>query len=139
MLETRPKTPHYTVTAAVIQQAGQVLITQRPPDGLLGGLWEFPGGKQQPGEELSECLQREITEELGARIQVDAPFGVYRHAYTHFKVTLHAFCCRLVNGSQPRALQVSDLRWTPIGSLAEYPMGKIDRQIALRLAEGGQC
>ncbi len=127
---TRPPIPHYTVTAAVIWRENQVLITQRPPDGLLGGLWEFPGGKIQPGEELADCLQREICEELDAGIQVHKQLGVYKHAYTHFRVTLHAFHCRLLPNNSPRAVQVNDLRWVDLDELQGYPMGKIDRQIA---------
>ena len=126
----RPPTPHYVVTAAVICRQGQVLITQRPSEGLLGGLWEFPGGKLQPGEDLEGCLQREIGEELGASIVVQKRLGVYRHAYTHFRVTLHAFHCKLKNGASPQPLQVNDLRWVAPAELPEYPMGKIDRQIA---------
>ena len=130
VLDARPVTPHYVVTAAVIRRAQEVLITQRPPDGLLGGLWEFPGGKLEPGEDLASCLQREIREELGAEITVGGQVGVFRHAYTHFRVTLHAFLCTLANGREPRALQVHDLRWITPPQLGEYPMGKIDRQIA---------
>lgn len=129
----RPVVPLYVVTAAVIERAGQVLIAQRPLDGLLGGLWEFPGGKQQPGEDLPACLRREICEELGVEIVVGDPFGVYRHAYTHFRVTLHAYRCRLSNGGQPQPVQVNDLRWVYPSELSGYPMGKIDRQIASRL------
>jgi A/G-specific adenine glycosylase len=130
----KSRIPHYTVTAAVITSPNrQVLIAQRPPGGLLGGLWEFPGGKQQPGEELAACLQREICEELGVQIRVKEPFGVYRHAYTHFRVTLHAFCCTLPNGQTPQPLQVNDLRWVSPHELPGYPMGKIDRQIARNL------
>jgi A/G-specific adenine glycosylase len=128
--------PHYTVTAAVIARGRQVLITQRPPDGLLGGLWEFPGGKIQPGEELDACLRREICEELGVDIEIGERLGVYRHAYTHFRVTLHAFYCTLPNGDQPRPLQVDDLRWVFPTELAGYPMGKIDRQISHDLLAG---
>lgn len=129
----KPPVPHYLVTAAVIQQNGQVLITQRPQDGLLGGMWEFPGGKQAAGEGLEQCLQREICEELGAEITVHAQLGVYRHAYTHFRVTLHAFYCSLAPDSQPLPLQVADLRWVDLGELSDYPMGKIDRLIAVDL------
>lgn len=128
----RPSIPHYTVTAAVIVRAGQVLIARRPAKGLLGGLWEFPGGKQHPGESLPECLKREICEELGTEIQVGDGFGVYRHAYTHFRVTLHAFCCSLT-GAEPRPLEASELRWVSASELTSFPMGKIDRQIAARL------
>jgi len=78
---------------------------------------------------------REICEELGVSIQVGEPLGVYRHAYTHFRVTLHAFCCRLPGGQQPQPVQVQDLRWVQRSELPAYPMGKIDRQIATRLQE----
>jgi A/G-specific adenine glycosylase len=129
VLAARPAQPHYTVTAAVIQRDGQVLIARRPEDGLLGGLWEFPGGKQQEGEDLPACLRREIREELGVEVQVAEELGIYRHAYTHFRVTLHAFRCRLTAG-EPRPIQPSDLRWVSPAELARFPMGKIDRQIA---------
>lgn len=125
--------PHHTVTAAIIFRESRVLIAQRPPDGLLGGLWEFPGGKLRPGEELHDCLQREIQEELGVDIQVSDCLGVYHHAYSHFRVTLHAFYCALVNGIQPRPIEAQDLRWLSLVELADYPMGKIDRQISLDL------
>lgn len=125
--------PHVTVTAAVIKCGDRVLITKRPQNGLLGGMWEFPGGKQLPGEDLASCLQREIMEELAVEIQVGSEAGVYQHAYTHFRVTLYAFNCSLVNGREPQPEQVDDLCWVPINELDAYPMGKIDRQIAARL------
>lgn len=132
MKERRP-VPHYTVTAAVIRRDGKVLIARRPPDGLLGGLWEFPGGKQEPGETLPDCLEREIREELGVQIAVVAELGVFKHAYTHFRVTLHAFNCRVVSG-EPRPIEASEVRWVPPDDLAKYPMGKIDRKITLVLS-----
>ena len=135
VLEEKAAMPHYTVTAAVITRAERILIAQRPLEGLLGGLWEFPGGKQEPGEQLEACLRREIWEELGVEISVGEPFGVYQHAYTHFRVTLHAFCCVLSNGGQPQPLHARDLRWVRRDELPEYPMGKIDRRIARRLLE----
>jgi A/G-specific adenine glycosylase len=124
--------PHVTVTAAVLVRAGLVLIARRPADGLLGGLWEFPGGKQQAGEDLPACLRRELQEELGVSVSVGEPLGVYRHAYTHFRVTLHAFLCNLDSG-ELQALAHSELRWTAPSDLPSFPMGKIDRQIAQRL------
>jgi A/G-specific adenine glycosylase len=130
----KPKTtiPHHTVTAAVILRGEKVMIVQRPQNGLLGGLWEFPGGKLEPGEDLPACLRREICEELGVEIQVGAPFGIYKHAYTHFRVTLHAYLCTL-NGDQPHLKEHSDLRWVAFTELNAFPMGKIDRQIANKL------
>lgn len=138
VLEARPVTPYYTVTAAVIQRGGRVLIAKRPASGLLGGLWEFPGGKLEEGETLPEGLRREISEELGAVVLVGEPFGVYNHAYTHFKVTLHAFCCELAEG-EPRALHASEIQWAALEELSQYPMGKIDRQIAARLQREHGC
>lgn len=138
VLAAKPAVPHYLVTAAVIHRGGQVLIARRPSSGLLGGMWEFPGGKVEDGESLPDGLRREIDEELGATIEVGQPYGVYQHGYTHFKVTLHAFCCRLVRG-EPQALHASELRWVGPGELASFPMGKIDRQIASRVQKDGAC
>lgn len=128
----RPGIPHLIVAAAVIRRSGKFLITRRPLNGLLGGMWEFPGGKVEQGEALQACLMREILEELGVRIEVGEPFGLYRHAYTHFRITLHAFLCRLLDG-EPQALEVSDLCWAAPAGLEDFPMGKIDRQIACRI------
>jgi A/G-specific adenine glycosylase len=138
----KPVIPHYHVTAAILLRQGQVLIARRPSQGLLGGLWEFPGGKQQDGEDLPACLRREIDEELGAEIEVGEFFGAYRHAFTHFRITLHAFYCRLVSG-EPRPIQAADLRWVQPQEMIEYPMGKVDRQIANQLIalsrQGAKC
>ena len=134
----RKKTPHLTVTAAVICQNGQVLLAQRPPDGLLGGLWEFPGGtKEDTDADLTVCLKREIQEELGVDINVDEPFGRYDHAYTHFKITLHAFKCSLAEGAQPRPMEDQALDWAALEALPDYPMGKVDRLIARQLIKEG--
>ncbi len=130
--QQRAAVPHYTVTAAVIGRDGQVLIARRPPNGLLGGLWEFPGGKVEPGEDLPQALRREIREELAAEVQVNDEIGVFEHAYTHFKVTLHAFHCLLAQ-DEPQALEASEIRWVAPAQLAEFPMGKIDRAISRRL------
>jgi A/G-specific adenine glycosylase len=132
ILKAAAPVPHYTVMAAIIERAGRVLIARRPSNGLLGGLWEFPGGKLEPGETLPEGLEREIREELAARIAVGEPFGLYQHAFTHFKITLHAFLCKLIDG-EPTAIEASEIAWVNIPELKNYPMGKVDRQIAKKL------
>ncbi len=132
--QARKNVPHYIVTAAVIQEDGKVLIARRPQKGLLGGLWEFPGGKLQAGEDLALCLQREILEELGVKVRLEGRVGVFRHAYTHFRVTLHAFYCSLEGAQKPRSLEHEAIQWVTCEELSHYPMGKIDRRIARALA-----
>ncbi|NSW53470.1 MAG: A/G-specific adenine glycosylase [Anaerolineae bacterium] len=123
--------PHKLVAAAIIERAdGRILLAQRLPEGLFGGLWEFPGGKKEDGETLPEALAREIEEELDAAVAVGAEFGVYEHALTHFSLTLHAFRCRLADGREPRPVQASAVVWVTPAEMDAYPMGKIDRLIA---------
>ena len=121
--------PTLTVTAGVLRRGHTVLLTKRPADGLLGGMWEFPGGKQEPGETLPECLARELREELDIDVAVGEEVGVFRHAYSHFRVVLYAFECSVVSG-EPRPLASDGLDWVPVERLGEYAMGKIDRMIA---------
>ncbi len=125
----KPAIPLITVTAGVLRRGRRVLLTKRPADGLLGGLWEFPGGKQEPGESLPECLARELREELGVGVAVGDEIGVFRHAYSHFKVVLHAFDGTILVG-EPRPLASDGLAWVELDRLGEYAMGKIDRMIA---------
>jgi len=132
----RALTPHYDVTAAIIRRNGRVLIARRPADKLLGGLWEFPGGKARPGESLAACLKRELREELGIVVRVRERVAALNHAFSHFRITLHVFECELKRGG-PRALQVSDFKWVYPPQLERYPMGKADRTIARRLAKPG--
>ena len=129
VMKPRPVVPHITVAAGILERDGKVLIARRPPGGLLGGMWEFPGGTREEGEDLPVCLARELAEELGVVVEVNQEFGVYQHAYTHMRVTLYAFLCRLASG-EPQALEADELRWVMPLELKDFPMGKIDRQIA---------
>ncbi|MBI5584790.1 MAG: A/G-specific adenine glycosylase [Deltaproteobacteria bacterium] len=122
------KIPHYDVTAAVIRKGGQILITQRPEKGLLGGLWEFPGGKKEPGETLEACLQREIEEELGIAIAVGERFMQVRHAYSHFRITLHTFFCRHRKG-RIQKIGIQDYRWVRPEELILYAFPRADRRV----------
>jgi A/G-specific adenine glycosylase len=131
-------TPHYDVAAGMIwNEAGELLIAQRPLDGLLGGLWEFPGGKQEVGETLPECLARELREELAIEVDVGELFTVVRHGFTHFKITLHAFTCRYRSGD-PQPLGVAAFAWVRPERLDDYAFGKADRAViaALRARQG---
>ncbi len=130
--------PHYDVTAGIVWNGrGEVLIAQRPLDGLLGGLWEFPGGKQEPGESLPECLRRELREELAIEVEVGDLFTKVNHGFTHFKITLHAFNCQYVSG-EPQTLGVRAFAWVTPDQFDGYSFGKADRQVIAALrARGG--
>jgi A/G-specific adenine glycosylase len=137
----RRRTPHYDVAAGVIWERGapavdgRFLIAQRPLDGLLGGLWEFPGGKQEVGETLQAALRREIQEEIAIEIAVGAHLTSIKHAYTHFRITLHAYHARWTGGA-PRHLGVADHAWVTLADLDAYAFAVTDRKIiaALRAA-----
>jgi A/G-specific adenine glycosylase len=134
VIPSKPQVPRIEVIAAVTHRGEEVLIARRPSSGLLGGMWEFPGGKLEPGETDEEALAREIREELGADVEVGTNLGSYKHAYTHFRVTLRAYHCRVTSG-EPRALEASEIRWVKITELGKYPMGKLDRMISSTLME----
>jgi A/G-specific adenine glycosylase len=134
----RQRTPHYDVAAAVLgREDGRVLVAQRKPDAMLGGLWEFPGGKRERGETLAQCLRREMMEELGVEVAVDEePLLVLEHGYTHFRITLYVFACVWVAG-EPRCLDCADFRWLAVDALDDVAMAVTDRQIAQYLQEVG--
>jgi A/G-specific adenine glycosylase len=127
--------PHYDVTAAVIRRDDdRLLIAQRKPEAMLGGLWEFPGGKCQPGESLPDCLRREIREELGLEIEVGQYLTTVRHSYTHFRISLHVFECRHLDG-QPQALDCADWRWVRLADLEALAFPVTDQKIIQMLRQ----
>ena len=121
--------PHYKVSAGVLEREGKVLIARRPVGELLGGLWEFPGGKCEQDETLEDCLIREWAEELDLEVQMGQAYGVFSHAYTHFRVTVHAFECLSVE-AEPKVLEHEEIKWARPDELSEYHMGKVDREIS---------
>jgi A/G-specific adenine glycosylase len=120
--------PHYIHAAGVIIERGRVLLAQRPSQGLLGGMWEFPNGRvdADPARGLANALKTGYNLRLHMeRNQSVEAIGIVQHGYSHFSVTVHVFRCALT--SKP---SVSNLKWIPLKQLDDYPMGKIDRQIA---------
>lgn len=139
VMPARKRTPHIDVAAGIIWQGeplrSPLLIAQRLPDKMLGGLWEFPGGKLEPTDaDLRACLRREIHEELAIAIEVGEAALVLKHAFTHFRMTLHAFHARHIDGA-PQAIACADWRWVTIEQLAEFPFPVTDQKIIQWLRE----
>lgn len=129
MTESRAPLPHKLIGVAVVwNEAGQILIDRRPQKGLLGGLWEFPGGKIEPGETVEDCIRRELQEELAIDVEVGDRLTTIDHTYTHFKVTLNVFHCRHVGG-QPQPIECDEVRWVEVAELEQFPFPKANSQI----------
>ena len=134
----RRATPRRHIAVGVIRKEGRILITRRKEDGLLGGLWEFPGGKVEPGETAVEACKREIAEEVNLFVEVGALIARVDHAYTHFKVTVDAYECAYMGGEV--ALNgPTDHRWILLEEAERYAFPAVNRRIfdELRRERGG--
>jgi A/G-specific adenine glycosylase len=161
----RQEIPHRTAIAAIIIHAGshtekpgarEVLVIQRQEKGLLGGLWEFPNDYVNPNlitdfdlhsnqTDLPMFIQQILINKSGAEFKQEwksresdfTKFGIFNHAYTHFRITLHAYVCVLSSKEfQEQFGKHSTLKWIPFSELSNYPMGKLARQIAQKLSIG---
>ena len=135
------KRPHHEIAVGVVRdERGRMLIARRPESAMLGGLWEFPGGKQEDGETLVDTVRRELREELGINVGVDLrPFQSVRHAYSHFTITLHAFQATLEPGSTPPVAQNGEpIRWVAAEELVDYAFPKANRKITETLMKAGK-
>jgi len=124
--------PHYDVAAGVVWKGNRVLIDRRKSEGLLGGLWEFPGGRRLGNETLRQCVVREIREELGVRVRVRRELVTVKHAYSHFRITLHAFECDCVSG-RARAIGCAAWKWVRLRDLDDFAFPKANLKILAEL------
>jgi 8-oxo-dGTP diphosphatase len=122
------------VTAAVIERSGAFLVTRRPDGVHLAGLWEFPGGKCEPGESYPACLQREIREELHADARVLDEILTVTHEYPERVVELHFLRCELLE--EPRALLGQEMRWVARGGLSALEFPPADSELIAILQRG---
>jgi len=123
----RSATPQYHIAVGVVFKNNRVLITQRKPDGLLGGLWEFPGGKIRDGEPAEAACIREIKEEANLVVEIDRHLTQVKHAYTHFKIIMEVFCCKYVSGRVYLRGPVA-FRWIRIDEYQKFPFPRANHK-----------
>lgn len=129
------KIPHHLIAVGILLDTqNRVLIAQRPENTMLGGLWEFPGGKVEKEELPEEALRRELKEELGIQLGRTEFFHSLDHVYSHFKITLMAWLCKIESGiPAPRASQ--QIRWVSVSELTDYPFPKANRVLTQKLLQ----
>ena len=112
----------------VLNEAGEVLIDQRLEGGLLGGMWEFPGGKQEEGETIEACISRELREELAIEVMVCELLISVDHAYSHKKLRFVVHLCSWLSG-EPQPLASQQVRWVRPDQLNDYPFPAANARI----------
>ena len=117
-------------------QQGQILIDRRRPTGVLGGLWEFPGGKIEAGESVEECIKREIWEELGIVIEVGKHLITIAHTYSHLHVTLIVHHCHYLDGT-PQPIECDEIRWVTLEEIDKFTFPQANFQIIAALRQEG--
>jgi mutator protein MutT len=133
-LDAPDPVPTVDVAAALIEQDGRYLIARRRDDAVLGGFWEFPGGKRRTGESLQACLVREVREELGVEVTVGELWERVVHAYPHATVALYVFQGILVGGV-PRAIGCAEIRWVVASELGDHRFPPANGPIIRRLMQ----
>lgn len=130
------KKPHFHVSAGLIWKNGLVLTAKRPKGSHLEGFWEFPGGKQEKGESLEDCLEREIKEELGLRVKAVKPVLTVDHDYGFKLISLHVFDCTILAG-EPNALECQEIKWTNPVDLPKFSFSPPDIKVIEFLGKAG--
>jgi A/G-specific adenine glycosylase len=122
--------PHRESVSAVIKKDGKVFLNQRPPVGLLGGLWEFPNWRveEKQRSRLRFRLRNDIKKDTGMTVKVNESMGTFQQTFSHFKLTLNVFVCHYLNGKGKG-------KWVPIRNLPLLPMSRIHRRIAEKIDE----
>src|SRR5690554_4459362 len=127
------KKPHKHIGVGIIERDdGKVLIALRPENAMLGGMWEFPGGKQEKGETIQQTVERELEEELGIQTHAYKEFMVLEHVYSHFSITLHAYLCTLISGT-PYPHSSQEVKWVNKEELKQYPFPKANQLLIEKL------
>jgi len=120
----KKKVPVHHIAVGIVRKKDpknqRVLITRRQLDGLLGGLWEFPGGKVEKGESAAQACIREISEETGIKVETESFLTRINHAYTHFKIEMDVYYCNYISGRVALKGPI-DHKWVKVRDLSKYP------------------
>ena len=119
--------PHVRVVAAVIPREDRYLITQRRPTAVLSGLWEFPGGKVEPGESEADALRREVQERVGVDVEVGACIARRTHDYDGYSVDLTLYQATIDPAADPQPVRVADCRWVKSAEFENYRFPAADQ------------
>ena len=126
--------PHHRVVAALVERNGRYLIAQRRPQATLPLLWEFPGGRVEPGESDQQALKRELLGCMGVQVEVGDLVLHVTHGYSGYDLDLLVYQCELV-GDEPRPIRVNDVRWVTPEQLSDFPFPGADQQTVDALLE----
>ncbi|MBL7995543.1 A/G-specific adenine glycosylase [bacterium] len=124
---------HFHIAAGIVRNGNTVLISKRPENVILGGLWEFPGGKKEKKESLGAACVRELESKTGISAKIVRPLMSIKHHYSHYSITIHFFCCSYSSGR----VDTSISKWVKIDDLDKYAFSKVHQQIALKIRDGG--
>ena len=116
------------VAVGLICRNGRYLIARRKPGSHLAGFWEFPGGKRETGESLTECLQRELFEELSIRVDLPVPYRIIRHDYMDRIIELHFFRCAIEEGD-PVPIGCEEIQWVHPEDFSQFKFPPADYAI----------
>jgi 8-oxo-dGTP diphosphatase len=127
--------PPVPVVCAIIVRDGLIMLAQRPPGKKLGGLWEFPGGKVEHGENPEGALHRELSEELGCEVKITKKLPPQCHAYEWGRIELIPFVCELTQASaEPQPHEHTSVAWVEPARLATYQLAPADVPLLTLLA-----
>jgi 8-oxo-dGTP diphosphatase len=121
------------VVAALVRDGARILMSRRRPDQAMPNLWEFPGGKVEPGEHPEAALRREVREELGCDVGIDRVEEVVFHAYPDFDLYMLVYAGR-ITGGEPRPIEVAEIAWVDAKKLPELDLLPADYPLARKLA-----
>ena len=137
MPESSSPLPHKQIGVAVIRNdQGHILIDRRCANGLMGGLWEFPGGKIEPNETVKDCIKREILEELAIEVEVGEHLITIDHTYSKFHITLFVHYCRYLGG-EPQPIECDEIRWVTLAEIDQFTFPQANTQIIAALRKQG--